>query len=87
MMRCPFCKKAAHVRISRYLSENVKQSYLQCINVFCSATFRTVESIDEVIRPLMEKEPSEPEPTTSVAPRVYRIVPVHHCATDSGERT
>ena len=56
MMRCPFCKKAAHVRTSRYLSDNVKQSYLQCINVFCSATFRTVESIDEVIRPPMEKE-------------------------------
>jgi hypothetical protein len=60
MMRCPFCKKAAHVRTRSYLSENVKQSYLQCINVFCSATFRTVESIDEVIRPPMEKEQPEP---------------------------
>ena len=68
MMRCPFCKKAAHVRTSRYLSDNVKQSYLQCINVFCSATFRTVESIDEVIRPPMEKEPSEPAPAAPVMP-------------------
>jgi len=68
MMRCPFCKKAAHVRTSRYMSDNVKQSYLQCINVFCSATFRTVESIDEVIRPPMEKEPSEPAPVAPVAP-------------------
>ncbi|WP_299998832.1 ogr/Delta-like zinc finger family protein [uncultured Cedecea sp.] len=68
MMRCPYCKKAAHVRTSRYLSDNVKQSYLQCINVFCSATFRTVESIDEVIRPPMEKEPSESAPAIPVAP-------------------
>lgn len=68
MMRCPYCKKAAHVRTSRYLSDNVKQSYLQCINVFCSATFRTVESIDEVIRPPMEKEPPESAPATPVVP-------------------
>ncbi|HBX9993045.1 ogr/Delta-like zinc finger family protein, partial [Klebsiella pneumoniae] len=25
MMHCPFCKKSAHTRTSRYLSENVKQ--------------------------------------------------------------
>ncbi|HBX2637224.1 TPA: transcriptional regulator, partial [Klebsiella pneumoniae] len=25
MMHCPFCKKSAHARTSRYLSENVKQ--------------------------------------------------------------
>ncbi|HFW3037430.1 TPA: ogr/Delta-like zinc finger family protein, partial [Salmonella enterica subsp. enterica serovar Java] len=25
MFHCPFCKKTAHVRTSRYLSENVKQ--------------------------------------------------------------
>lgn len=71
MMRCPYCKKAAHVRTSRYLSDNVKQSYLQCTNVFCSATFRTVESIDGVIRPPMEKEPPEPAPAAPVAlPRI-----------------
>ncbi|EPL2173842.1 ogr/Delta-like zinc finger family protein, partial [Klebsiella pneumoniae] len=27
MMHCPFCKKSAHARTSRYLSENVKQRY------------------------------------------------------------
>ena len=60
MMRCPYCKQAAHVRTSRYLSDNVKQSYLQCVNVFCSATFRTIESIDEVIRPPAEAAPVTP---------------------------
>lgn len=69
MMRCPFCKKAAHVRTSRYLSDNVKQSYLQCVNVFCSATFRTIESIDEVIRPPAETAPPEPAPATAVPSR------------------
>ncbi len=51
MMHCPFCKKSAHARTSRYLSENVKQRYHQCTNIECSATFRTTEAIDEVIRP------------------------------------
>ncbi|HCW7016942.1 TPA: ogr/Delta-like zinc finger family protein [Citrobacter farmeri] len=69
MMRCPYCKKAAHVRTSRYLSDNVKQSYLQCVNVFCSATFRTIESIDEVIRPPAETAPPEPTPAAAVPPR------------------
>ena len=67
MMRCPYCKQAAHVRTSRYLSDNVKQSYLQCVNVFCSATFRTIESIDEVIRPPAE-EKSEPVQAAPVTP-------------------
>lgn len=69
MMRCPYCKQAAHVRTSRYLSDNVKQSYLQCVNVFCSATFRTLESIDQVIRPPAETEPQESAPVVSVPPR------------------
>jgi hypothetical protein len=68
MMRCPFCTQQAHVRTSRYLSENVKQSYLQCVNVYCSATFRTIESVDEVIRPPAEKAPPEPAPTAPVVP-------------------
>ncbi|HEX4502972.1 MAG TPA: ogr/Delta-like zinc finger family protein [Scandinavium sp.] len=67
MMRCPFCKKAAHVRTSRYLSDNVKQSYHQCVDVFCSATFRTVESIDEVIHQPAKKEVPEPAPVAPLA--------------------
>ena len=67
MMRCPYCKKAAHVRTSRYLSDNVKQSYLQCVNVFCSATFRTLESIDEIIRPPAQAKAPVP-PAVAVSP-------------------
>ncbi|EFF2812629.1 hypothetical protein B9E26_004707, partial [Escherichia coli] len=32
MMRCPFCRHSAHTRPSRYVSDNVKESYLQCQN-------------------------------------------------------
>ncbi|HEY4438271.1 MAG TPA: ogr/Delta-like zinc finger family protein [Lelliottia sp.] len=51
MMHCPFCQCPAHTRTSRYLSGTVKQIYYQCTNVLCSATFRTVESVDKVIQP------------------------------------
>ncbi|MFQ6317894.1 bacteriophage gene regulatory protein [Citrobacter braakii] len=60
MFHCPFCKKTAHVRTSRYLSENVKQRYHQCTNIECSATFRTIESVDGVIRAAPEKPDSAP---------------------------
>ncbi|MDF3736848.1 ogr/Delta-like zinc finger family protein, partial [Enterobacter hormaechei] len=29
MMRCPFCRTAAHVRTSRYMSESDKERYPQ----------------------------------------------------------
>lgn len=68
MMRCPFCRTAAHVRTSRYMSDSVKESYLQCQNVHCSATFKTHESIFEVIRsPVVDEKPA-PVPTVPVAP-------------------
>ncbi|EJP9520996.1 ogr/Delta-like zinc finger family protein [Salmonella enterica] len=69
---CPFCRTAAHVRTSRYMSDSVKESYLQCQNVHCSATFKTHESIFEVIltirSPVVNEKPA-PVPTASVAPR------------------
>lgn len=67
MFHCPFCKKTAHVRTSRYLSENVKQRYHQCTNIECSATFRTTESVDGVIRAAPEK--TDLAPVTSPPPR------------------
>ena len=49
--------------------DNVKQRYHQCTNIECSATFRTTEAIDEVIRPPAEKTPPVAEPVTPPAPR------------------
>ncbi|TCL48152.1 Ogr/Delta-like zinc finger protein [Raoultella planticola] len=64
MMRCPNCGQAAHVRTSKYMSVNVKESYLQCQNVYCSTTFKTHESIFEIIRApegVKKPEPAPPE--------------------------
>ncbi|HGY8770924.1 TPA: ogr/Delta-like zinc finger family protein [Escherichia coli] len=71
MMRCPFCRHSAHTRTSRYVSDNVKESYLQCQNIYCSATFKTHESICAVIRsPVTEEKPAP----ASTAPSVVRKV-------------
>jgi len=56
MFRCPYCKRPAHTRTSRYVSENLKQRYHQCTSLECSATFRTSETLDGVIR-----QPAMPE--------------------------
>ena len=67
MFHCPFCKTSAHSRTSRYLSANVKQRYHQCMNIECSATFRTLESIDGVIRsPVTEPVIPVPAPAPTV---------------------
>ncbi|WP_409242659.1 ogr/Delta-like zinc finger family protein [Enterobacter hormaechei] len=67
MFHCPFCKTSAHSRTSRYLSDNAKQRYHQCMNIECSATFRTLESIDGVIRsPVTEPVIPVPAPAPTV---------------------
>ncbi|MFO5858460.1 ogr/Delta-like zinc finger family protein [Klebsiella pneumoniae] len=43
-------------------AENVKESYLQCQNVYCSTTFKTHESIFEIIRSPAEEKKAEPAP-------------------------
>ncbi|HBY9525799.1 TPA: ogr/Delta-like zinc finger family protein [Klebsiella aerogenes] len=71
MMRCPNCVQAAHVRTSKYISENVKESYLQCQNVYCSTTFKTHESIFEIIRsPAEARQPEPASPETKTTRRV-----------------
>lgn len=67
MFHCPFCKTSAHARTSRYLSESVKQRYHQCVNIECSATFRTLESVDGIIRsPATEPVIPAPAPAATV---------------------
>ncbi|WP_072195553.1 ogr/Delta-like zinc finger family protein, partial [Escherichia coli] len=47
------------------------ESYLQCQNIYCSATFKTHESICAVIRsPVTEEKPAP----ASTAPAVVRKV-------------
>ncbi|MEP8913211.1 ogr/Delta-like zinc finger family protein [Enterobacter mori] len=67
MFHCLFCKTSARSRTSRYLSDNVKQRYHQCMNIECSATFRTLESMDGVIRsPATEPISPVPAPAATV---------------------
>ncbi|ELY2553965.1 ogr/Delta-like zinc finger family protein [Cronobacter sakazakii] len=56
MFHCPYCKHPAHTRTSRYVPENLRQRYHQCTSLECSATFRTSETLDGVIR-----QPAMPE--------------------------
>lgn len=47
-------------RSSRYLSDSVKHRYYQCQNVLCSATFRSMESVESIIRlPVASDEPDD----------------------------
>ena len=42
-MNCPNCGKPSHTRSSRYIGVGLKETYYQCTNIECSATFRTRE--------------------------------------------
>ncbi|QII37351.1 DNA-binding transcriptional regulator [Rouxiella badensis] len=49
MMNCPMCQHAAHARSSRYLSTETKERYHQCTNINCGCTFKSLESITDII--------------------------------------
>ena len=48
-MKCPICRGASHTRTSRYITQMTKEVYYQCRTIECSATFKTLESIDKII--------------------------------------
>ena len=80
-------QKSAHARTSRYLSENVKQRYHQCTNIECSATFRTTEAIDEVIRPRRRKRCLSRSRSHSRHPVKCRAATARHTVINQGELT
>lgn len=49
MMRCPICTHSSHIRTSRYVTKTAKEAYYQCQDIYCSCTFKTIESIDKII--------------------------------------
>ncbi|MBK0000242.1 DNA-binding transcriptional regulator [Erwinia sp. S38] len=61
MMHCPLCQTAAHAKSSRYISRETKERYHQCQNINCSCTFKTYESIEQII----------------VSPGTIKQVPLH----------
>lgn len=50
MFRCPFCLCASITRSSQYVTNQTKESYYQCKNLECSATFKAFETIASIIK-------------------------------------
>lgn len=65
MMHCPLCQHAAHARSSRYLSPKTKERYHQCTNINCGCTFKSMETISDMIMTPGEVNPAPPHPTRS----------------------
>ncbi|WP_210522965.1 ogr/Delta-like zinc finger family protein [Pantoea ananatis] len=49
MMNCPMCGNAAHTRSSFQVSKNTKERYNQCQNINCSCTFKSHETVTDII--------------------------------------
>ncbi|WP_407647856.1 ogr/Delta-like zinc finger family protein [Acinetobacter rathckeae] len=49
-MKCPICGSASHIRTSRYITKMTKEAYYQCRNTNCSATFKTNESVVQILQ-------------------------------------
>ncbi|HGJ5860350.1 MAG TPA: ogr/Delta-like zinc finger family protein [Arsenophonus nasoniae] len=49
MMKCPVCSQPARARSSRYITNETKENYNQCQNVYCSTTFVSHETVARYI--------------------------------------
>lgn len=63
MMNCPICLHAAHTRSSLQLSENTKERYNQCQNINCGCTFKSLESVTDIIMNPGKISPVAPHPS------------------------
>ncbi|RJT41517.1 ogr/Delta-like zinc finger family protein [Rahnella woolbedingensis] len=50
MMRCPLCSSVSHIRTSRYITEQTKESNYQCTRLECSCAFKTNESVSKIVK-------------------------------------
>jgi len=62
MMNCPKCSHAAHTRSSLVLSENTKERYNQCQNINCGCTFKSLETVTDIIMCPGKVNPAPPHP-------------------------
>jgi len=53
-------------------SDNIKQRYHQCTNIECSSTFRSIESIEEIIRLPPESFKPQTQPDIPMSPRMVK---------------
>ncbi|HGJ5872402.1 MULTISPECIES: ogr/Delta-like zinc finger family protein [Arsenophonus] len=49
MMKCPVCSQPARARSSRYITNETKENYNQCQNVYCSTIFVSHETVARYI--------------------------------------
>ncbi|WP_071987788.1 ogr/Delta-like zinc finger family protein [Pantoea sp. Sc1] len=63
MMNCPKCSHAAHTRSSVQLSENTKERYNQCQNINCGCTFKSLETVTDIIMCPGKVNPAPPHPS------------------------
>jgi len=62
MMNCPLCGNAAHTRSSFQVSATTKERYNQCQNINCSCTFKSHETVSEIIMKPGSVKPVPPHP-------------------------
>ncbi len=65
MMNCPLCGNAAHTRSSFQVSATTKERYNQCQNINCSCTFKSHETVSEIIMKPGSVKPVPPHPGRS----------------------
>ncbi|WP_407223659.1 ogr/Delta-like zinc finger family protein [Enterobacter roggenkampii] len=49
MMNCPLCQHAAHTRSSVQITKQTKERYNQCQNINCGCTFKSHETVADII--------------------------------------
>ncbi|AUX95532.1 ogr/Delta-like zinc finger family protein [Mixta gaviniae] len=65
MMNCPLCGSAAHTRSSFQVSKTTKERYNPCQNINCSCTFKSHETVAEIISQPATVKPVPPHPNRS----------------------
>nr|WP_159464937.1 ogr/Delta-like zinc finger family protein [Scandinavium goeteborgense] len=62
MMNCPLCQHAAHTRSSVQITQKTKERYNQCQNINCGCTFKSHETVADIIMSPGQTNPVPPHP-------------------------
>lgn len=67
---CPHCEAIAYTRSSRMVSIKLRESYLQCSDLYCGHTFKTLEEVVCTLSPSAKPNPAVflPRSTKAAAP-------------------
>ncbi len=62
MMNCPLCGNASHTRSSFQVSKTTKERYNQSQNLNCGCTFKSHETVADIIMNPGKVKPVTPHP-------------------------